>query len=1476
MSVKLQWVGGKEPGNLSIWFDHKNRIAYSGPYEYHHKDLIKAFNLPINEFGSANYNTNSDFFAGAYWVGRESIYWYYKDPGPRVSAEITQAILNHLGIDAEDLGSQWKFTRESADRPPEITWLDGFLDGHGMGHPFSYHPEERRAFIGGVGGYHIDIYEHPKYIHPLNRELKGRISDKDITYYQSDYNDRWGDADKQNFLQAMKEHQGKLTDEEGLVNFNDARKWKGNGFATESWKFGSEEKWEPGQPGRGLVYPSGVVDTWNSDLDEGPFHADYYPVMTREGDPRSGDPKHLWIESDGHVDDLLSYGADEAEGLSENEIAAIHEHHPQLKVPQWKFGSIEDEPNLIHLDDIPAEPGNDWIGARNPFAEPNVTIHEPKGSDNPNGRRVPYWWYHHPFDWNDMHVYLGTPGSYHDDIMAEHNPYAPDGDWEPMHPDSGLMNDYALGGSGSAKPRKDGTMQIEDHGDGRSWQAYEDAYDDYDPDRPEGLPYPRTRPDSRSVIDAVQNHFQQRGYDSPSWSFSKSARSPSLVIEEVGSHEGLREKEKGNKNKWGDRITYRRPWIYDFEDHVVHLGQPGWTHEDLEKASEYPYQWKGFGTVTHPEPPKETDIVDGSDVGGEVLDQADDVPYEVRRQLVDYLNSNRGKSDWDANTSTEYHTPSDFTFSKTATENPVRFREEEPDRTFGNLELPWDDGRIPILYSPKYNTVVHGTPNSHHFELESFDQFGGDTNWNDYYAGQIYPSTKRLTWTSVGSWGRDGGPPEHINHQIREEFGLPHPEEFKFGARGNDIIEGDFEDNPTYVNRGSEWNWRRPVLHDLHTDKTYVGPPGSHHTDLYHYMDDGSNKDAFIDTVEGWVVANDDEWSKQRLNQPWDFWNERGEAVKDSFFKSLGEQLANRYTPSWTNSQDDEFKFAATQFIPWTPESGKYGKGLVGKDGSIHLWEIEENEAHDSMWEDLAQRDGLPFHVEGEEAFYGGDESKVALFVGIDPDGTLNLTNGDKSAIQALKPYGVRKPGDPDEWHFGSSEIPRVQWHGPGPGVMRGDHSFLHDSTTNTVHIGTPIIHHGDILRSMGADRANRNSYTYGWVGGDTIGYDSHNVDEGLQRLIAKSLGLPEEFRFAASEIEAWRPGSLGKGLYVEPEYSDEKHGEIYTWATNGYGPHHEEMANRLTPHPAVPMEIDEQGRVTIYHDSTPPVEALRRTHPALSLAKDQWQDDWSESKEPSSLNEDDIRLLQRAHPELYREDLWKFGSSPGEIWTKGNPGKGILNLMTNETELWNTDIEGWSGKPHHGDQFPELYGGDGWGDPDDEVLPILISSDGDAAHAYDTNYQFDGNEKRMIEQAGLTVSDPFRFSNTSGLEVHEVPEEHPYVQRARADQDHPFKDRLPFLYHESYEDSDAVNKDDFPTWKGQPRTLVIGRPGLVHAQVEDAVPVDHAMAPVRGSIENGRLRWFGYPPAGRKWAEGELLKRFPDTVIHDQDQWEF
>jgi hypothetical protein len=116
------------------------------------------------------------------------------------------------------------------------------------------------------------------------------------------------------------------------------------------------------------------------------------------------------------------------------------------------------------------------------FSEPHVTTKFPEGWDesfaynenNTRGRqRIPFCWTHHPEDINDVKLYMGHPGSYHDQLGEMH----------------GIPFEELIGGYGSVKPRSYQT------GNGNDRDQHIEYYTVHDP-RAMG-----------SVADKLTKHF---------------------------------------------------------------------------------------------------------------------------------------------------------------------------------------------------------------------------------------------------------------------------------------------------------------------------------------------------------------------------------------------------------------------------------------------------------------------------------------------------------------------------------------------------------------------------------------------------------------------------------------------------------------------------------------------------------------------------------------------------------------------------------------------------------------------------------------------------------------------------------------------------------------------------------------------------------------------------------------------------------
>jgi hypothetical protein len=297
-------------------------------------------------------------------------------------------------------------------------------------------------------------------------------------------------------------------------------------------KTAHEDYWEPGQQGRGLVYPSGQVDTWSAPEDEQErYHVDYYPIMTREDDPRHRTPKHIWIEPDGYVNDQRAFGGEVT--LTDEEKEAVRKHNPDLQFPEdqdskWvlpKSGKIASE-NVYHI--APAWDKEDkgkiaagrWDNFPHQLLEnaPNPTWIDVESSGHPSYLSDISW----PIFAGPDQTFIGSMNGYHDDMQA-------------------AIIEQQSGPGIAHVPPKMGRVRANE--DGTAWIKW-----------------------FTSPPDWYQSPLESE--PDPKWTFETSwrdATEPPQVVEVGGSNY--------------DQIT--SPMIYVPDNDTIYIGQPGESHSQL-------------------------------------------------------------------------------------------------------------------------------------------------------------------------------------------------------------------------------------------------------------------------------------------------------------------------------------------------------------------------------------------------------------------------------------------------------------------------------------------------------------------------------------------------------------------------------------------------------------------------------------------------------------------------------------------------------------------------------------------------------------------------------------------------------------------------------------------------------------------------------------------------------------------------------
>lgn len=170
--------------------------------------------------------------------------------------------------------------------------------------------------------------------------------------------------------------------------------------------------------------------------------------------------------------------------------------------------------------------------------------------------------------------------------------------------------------------------------------------------------------------------------------------------------------------------SYRRPMIYDQDEHTLHIGQPGAFHQDLyHEFGMKPgmYDNEGYWAI------KDADAADEGEMG--FFHHEPNPPWlkPLRRKL----NAEHGIKD-PADSGYDFEQANNWSFSKTddrqitaAYQSDVPYDEHPGDPTVREFHGGEDDltygWRSPIIWEPKANRVRLGDPGAYHFDLHTDD-----------------------------------------------------------------------------------------------------------------------------------------------------------------------------------------------------------------------------------------------------------------------------------------------------------------------------------------------------------------------------------------------------------------------------------------------------------------------------------------------------------------------------------------------------------------------------------------------------------------------------------------------------------------------------------------------------------------------------------------------------------------------------------
>ncbi len=391
-----------------------------------------------------------------------------------------------------------------------------------------------------------------------------------------------------------------------------------------------------------------------------------------------------------------------------------------------------------------------------------------------------------------------------------------------------------------------------------------------------------------------------------------------------------------SKNKWKwaagqdhkDMIEDSIPFIYDVEDDKITIGEPGM------KTSQIPGQFTPGG------------IVEGTyEPGGKVyIRSATNMPYTIRHLVQLFY----------------YEQPTLEVKSVHLQDEEGKDKKLAADRA--NVVEISDDGasvstipgfgpRQPFVYTPDSDTVYLGQQRTYHDDIHSHLNEDGGSIEDERIEG-YYNESGNGEYKYYG-WGNNPHKPR-IEDALNHHFGIePTSNDWKFS--NTQVVEREVtQTRPTNIKGLEE---RRPWIYATDKDIVYLGPPGTHHSDLEVFS---------RDPMYGYLM-NDGE--VQEYN---DFGNpEKAQKAKDALRDSFNIKP----------HQQNEFKFAAADI------------------SSVVLLDVAKDPAAQLATRALQQAGGRVFAVGGavRDAAMGKPSNDVDLMVQGIPAETVE---------QALKALG--------------------------------------------------------------------------------------------------------------------------------------------------------------------------------------------------------------------------------------------------------------------------------------------------------------------------------------------------------------------------------------------------------------------------------------------------------------------------------------
>jgi hypothetical protein len=694
-------------GRLPFAYNPENSHLVIGQDGWTHDDLIRNIDQSHNYFygainqletrnghGAENTITNASDLHGKPWT---------------VTPDVVQAINNHLGKEyTAPEEEQWKF---SSNEFPHHNWKPGeggkgIIDDDGSIHTWNTHNDAPHHFQ-----YLAELKGDPKEYGNGNdyQEGLGKWYERSMQYEPFHIEADGGVYDAHNAI--LDEHVGLNPKVYELPGIKDPK---------ADWHFAQQlhphHNWKPRNEGKGIVV-DGDIHTWNTDDDGSPHHFQYLAELM------------------GDHNDYDSAGGNYEKGFDKwyDKSMRSQAFHidPEGSVDAADLrGDRGLDPRIYKLPGITG-PGSGWNftgsdAKEYPQNDPNdITINELEGvpGAGPDGlfahRRV------FAYDPDTATVHLSQPGAFHAGLKNELRD----------------MNQYYGKGSGSVDHLLFGSVN---RPEGNPDSEYETRY---------GSPgeisfigdadYVGINDDHqysyRPALEALKNHLgpeYYHDYDEPldrDWHFAKTADWKVIEHEPPGYPI--------------DSLKNRRPFVA--RDGVIHIGQPGATHDEVTDAAGL--DWRdavdGAGSIV-------TDHNEGGkNWGGTAYGPAHTITglsdqygvLNVPQDIVDAINNH-------LETNYDHRVP--VKGWKFAEATPIGQR---PEHQIVDVDTPvyeglkWENDRKPVIHFPEENLTLVGSPGSHHeTTVENFNKspynkalFSNGRNLDYYgtnYSGYAVPN----------------------------------------------------------------------------------------------------------------------------------------------------------------------------------------------------------------------------------------------------------------------------------------------------------------------------------------------------------------------------------------------------------------------------------------------------------------------------------------------------------------------------------------------------------------------------------------------------------------------------------------------------------------------------------------------------------------------------------------------------------------